>query len=124
METKTASPQPPRPAREDRLSAIALISLLLSGLVWLCIFLSWGGPQPTPGNCFLPWWLPFFNGSALLLIPGSLVFGIVAIIVPLAAKKGHTGLHDTRPLGIMNIIFAAFLCLAVVGANFPSQLCP
>src|SRR5712692_8954864 len=109
MEPEMQPPQPTHPAREVRLGAIARISLLLSGLVCLIIVLSWLGPQPTPGNCFLPWWLPFFNWSAIPLLPVSLVFGIVTL---LAETKGDRG------LGIVNIILAPLLFLAVVGANF------
>ncbi len=125
METETQSPQPTHPAREGRTKGtrVAIINLLLSVSLLLSLFAAWVfiPIANTPAVCVFhnrPWWISLADGSAFILIPASIVFGIVAVR---SSKKGYRGL--LLSLGIMNIILGVLLILSLLWAEFLYYVC-
>ena len=119
----TETPQPIHSARESRskVTPIALINLFLSVSLLLSVFAAWVF-IPTAGTVCLvhtkPWWISFTDGSAFLLIPASIVFGIVAVR---ASNQGYRGL--LLSLGILNIALGVLLMLSLVWAQFLYFVC-
>ena len=125
METKSKSPQPPHPAREGRTKGtlVALINLFLSVALLLSVFVAWVfiPIANTPAVCVFhnkPWWISLTEGSALILIPVSIVFGIVTVR---SSKQGYRGL--LLSLGILNIVLGVLLILSLVWAEFLYSVC-
>jgi hypothetical protein len=123
METET--PQPIHPARDGRTKGplVALINLFLSVSLLLSVFAAWVfiPIANTPAVCVFhnkPWWISLTEGSALLLIPTSIVFGIVAVR---SSKQGYRGL--LLSLGILNIVLGVLLILSLVWAEFLYSVC-
>jgi hypothetical protein len=121
METET--PHPLHEQREGRTKGkpIALINLMLIVSLLLSLFAAWVF-IPTAGMVCLvhnkPWWISFTDGSAFLLIPASIVFGIVAVR---ASNQGYRGL--LLSLGILNIALGVLLMLSLVWAQFLYFVC-
>ena len=125
METKSKSPQPPHSAREGRTKGtlVALINLFLSVALLLSVFAAWVfiPIANTPAVCVFhnkPWWISITEGSALILIPVSIVFGIVTVR---SSKQGYRGL--LLSLGILNIVLGVLLILSLVWAEFLYSVC-
>jgi hypothetical protein len=125
METETESPHPTRPAHEGptRGTLVAIINLLLIVALLLSLFAARAfiSIADTPAVCLFhnrPWWISLTDFSAFLLIPASIVFGIVAVR---SAKKGYRGLFLN--LGIINIILGVLLMLSLLWAEFLYYVC-
>jgi hypothetical protein len=117
------TPQSTHSAREGRTKGtpIALINLFLSVYLLLSIFAAWVF-IPTAGTVCLvhykPWWISLTDGSAFLLVPASIAFGIVAVR---SSRQGYRGL--LLSLGIMNISLGILLLLSLVWAQFLYFVC-
>jgi hypothetical protein len=125
METESKSPQPTHPAREGRTKGtlVALINLFLSVSLLLSVFAAWVfiPIANTPAVCVFhnkPWWISLIESSALILIPVSIVFGIVTVR---SSKQGYRGL--LLSLGSMNIVLGVLLILSLVWAEFLYSVC-
>ncbi len=125
MKTEPESPQPTRPAREGRTQGtlVALINLLLSVALLLSLGAAWVfiPIANAPAVCVFhhkPWWISLVDGSAFLLIPASIVVGIVAVK---SSKKEDRGL--LHRLGILNFILGVLLILPLGWAEFLYFVC-
>jgi heme/copper-type cytochrome/quinol oxidase subunit 3 len=125
METETESPQPTQPAQEGptKGTLVAIINLLLIFALLLSLFAAWAfiPIANTPAVCLFhnkPWWISLTDFSAFLLLPASIVFGIVAVR---SAKKGNKG--HLLSLGIINIILGVLLMFSLLWAEFLFFVC-
>jgi hypothetical protein len=125
METETENPHPTRPTHEGptRGTLVAIINQLLIVALLLSLFAAqaFKSIAGTPAVCLFhnrPWWISLTDFSAFLLIPASIVFGIVAVR---SAKKGYRGL--LRNLGIINIILAVLLMFSLLWAELLYFVC-
>jgi hypothetical protein len=122
METETESSQPIHPARvgPTKGTLVALINLLLI-VSLLSLFAAWAFIPVANTVCLThsrSWWVSLTDGSAFILIPASIVFGIVAVR---STKKGYRGL--LLSLGIINIILGVLLMLSLLWAEFLYYVC-
>jgi FtsH-binding integral membrane protein len=125
MEPETESQQPTDLTRKDRTrrTLVATINLFLSVSLLLSLVAAWVfiPIANTPVVCVFhnkPWWISLVEVSAFLLIPASIVFGIVAVKL---SKKEYRGL--LRRPGILNIILGVLLTLSLVWAEFLYFVC-
>ncbi len=123
METETESSQPTHPAREGptKGTLVAILNLLLIVSLLLSLFAAWAFIPIANTVCLThsrPWWISLTDGSALILIPASIVLGIVAVR---SAKKRYRGL--LLSLGIINIILGVLLMLSLLWAEFLYFVC-
>ena len=125
METESTSPQPTHPTRKDPTKGklVALINLPLTVSLLLSLFAAWAfiPIANTPAVCLFhnrPWWISPADSGAFILIPASIVFGIVAVR---SAKKAYKGL--LLSLGIINIILGVLLMLSLLWSEFLYSVC-
>lgn len=123
---KTESTQPTYSNGEGRTKGtlVALFNLLLSISLLLSLCATWFFVPIArdPAVCVFhnkPWWFSLTEGSALVLIPASIVLGRVAVRT---SKQGYRG-HRLRSLGIMTIVLGTLLILSLAWAEFLYFVC-
>jgi hypothetical protein len=125
METGPETTQPTHPAGKGRTKGplVAIINLFLSVFLLLSLIAAWVFVPiaNTPAVCVFhnkPWWISLTDGIAFILVPVSIVSGIVAIR---ASKQEYRGL--LLSLGIMNIVLSVLLALSLSWAQFLYFVC-
>ena len=125
METRSKIQLPVPPAYEGRAkrALFTLINLFLGALLLLSLFAAWIfiPVANTPAICVFhnkPWWISLTEGSAWILVPVSIVFGIVAIR---SLRQGYRGF--LLNLGILNVILGILLTLSLLLAEFLYFVC-
>ncbi len=124
MTTEPRSPQPAHPAREGRTQGtlVALINLLLGAALLLSLCAAWFfiPIARDPAVCVFHhklWWFSLVEWAAFLLIPASIVVGILTV------NSSQNEDRRLRRLGMANIILGVLLLLSLGLAEFLYFVC-
>lgn len=123
MKTEPDSPQPTHSEGRTQGTLVALIHLLLSVALLLSLCAAWVfiPIARVPAVCVFhhkPWWISLVEEGAFLLIPVSIVVGILAV-----KSSEQEGRRLLRRLGMLNIILAILLILSLGWAEFLYFVC-
>lgn len=125
METrsKIQPPVPPAYGGRTKRALFTLINLFLGALLLLSLLAAWIfiPVANTPAICVFhnkPWWISLAEGSAWILVPVSIVFGIVAVR---SLKQGYRGF--LLNLGILNVVLGILLALSLLLGEFLYFVC-
>jgi hypothetical protein len=125
METRSKIQPPTHPVYESRAKSafFALAALFLSVSLLFSLFAAWIfiPVANAPAICVFhnkPWWISLTEGCALILVPVSIIFGIVAVR---SLKQGYRGFLLSA--GILNAVLGALLTLSLLLAEFLYFVC-